>query len=58
MTSQVPVSENGLMFYKTPDLPTFSGAVPVPKGDGSYEQFIFQIQGLGAITLMQPLRVV
>ena len=45
-TSQVPVpAEKGCVFYKTPDLPTFSGAVLVPKGEGSYEQFIFQIQG-------------
>ena len=28
-----------------PPLPTFSGALPVPKGEGSYEQFMFQIRG-------------
>ena len=44
-TSQVPVADKNRVFYKTPDLPTFSGAIPVPKGEGSYEQFIFQIQG-------------
>ena len=42
-TSQIPVA--GIVLYKTPDLPTFSGAIPVPKGEGTYEQFIFQIQG-------------
>ena len=34
-----------LIFAKMPHLPTFSGAVPVPKGEGSYEQFMFQIRG-------------
>ena len=33
------------IFAKMPPLPTFSGVVPVPKGEGSYEQFMFQIQG-------------
>ena len=45
MASQVPVADKTCVFYKTPDLPTFSGAIPVPKGEGSYEQFIFQIRG-------------
>ena len=45
MTSQVPVADKTRVFYKTPDLPTFSGAIPIPKGEGSYEQFIFQIRG-------------
>ena len=31
--------------YCTPNLPTFSGTLPVPKGEGSYEQFIFQVRG-------------
>ena len=44
-TSQVPVADKTHVFYKTPDLPTFLGAIPVPKGEGSYEQFIFQIRG-------------
>ena len=48
-TSQVPVSDKNRMSYKTPDLPTFIRAVPVPKGEGSYEQFIFQIQGFRGI---------
>ena len=30
-----------LIFAKMPPLPTFSGAIPVPKGEGSYEQFMF-----------------
>ena len=29
--------------YKLPPLPKFSGALPVPKGEGSFEQFMFQI---------------
>ena len=33
------------IFAKMPPLPTFSGVVPVPKGEGSYEQFMFQIRG-------------
>ena len=31
--------------YKLPRLPKFSGALPVPKGEGSFEQFMFQICG-------------
>ena len=31
--------------YKLPPLPKFSGALPVPKGEGSFEQFMFQIRG-------------
>ena len=31
--------------YKLPPLPKFSGALPVPKGEGSFEQFMFQIHG-------------
>ena len=34
------------IFAKMPPLPTFSGVVPVPKGEGSYEQFMFQIRGV------------
>ena len=33
------------LFNKLPPLPTFSGVIPVPKGEGSYEQFMFQIKG-------------
>ena len=33
------------IFAKMPPLPTFSGTIPVPKGEGSYEQFMFQIRG-------------
>ena len=29
--------------YKLPPLPKFSGALPVPKGEGSFEQFMFQM---------------
>ena len=37
-----PVSQHPL--YKLP-LPKFSGTLPVPKGEGSFEQFMFQIRG-------------
>ena len=30
--------------YKLPPLPKFSGSLPVPKGEGSFEQFMFQIR--------------
>ena len=47
------VSDVGLMnpvlqypSYKLPPLPKFSGALLVPKGEGSFEQFMFQIRGL------------
>ena len=30
---------------KTPDLPPFSGADPVPKDEGSWEQWEFQVRG-------------
>ena len=39
-----PVLQHPL--YKLPPLPKFSGALPVPKGEGSFEQFMFQICGL------------
>ena len=38
-----PVSQHPL--YKLPPLPKFSGTLPVPKGEGSFEQFMFQICG-------------
>ena len=36
---------NGRKFFRSPPLPSFSGAVPVPKGEGSFEQHIFQVKG-------------
>ena len=38
-----PVLQHPL--YKLPALPKFSGALPVPKEEGSFEQFMFQIHG-------------
>ena len=38
-----PVLQHPL--YKLPPLPKFSGALPVPKGEGSFEQNMFQIRG-------------
>ena len=37
-----PVLQHPL--YKLPPFPKFSGALPVPKGEGSFEQFMFQIR--------------
>ena len=31
--------------FRTPNFPTFSGIEPVPKGEGLYDQFMFQIKG-------------
>ena len=31
--------------FRTPNFSTFSGIEPVPKGEGSYDQFMFQIKG-------------
>ena len=31
--------------FKQLTLPRFSGALPVPKGEGSYDQYMFQIRG-------------
>ena len=30
---------------KPPDLPLFSGVEPVPKDEGSFDQWLFQVQG-------------
>ena len=38
-----PVLQHPL--YKLPPLPKFSGTLPVPKGEGSFEQFMFKIRG-------------
>ena len=37
--------EPGKIMFKTPPLPKFSGALPVPRSEGSYEQFLFQVWG-------------
>ena len=34
-----------MKLMKTPDLPPFSGADPVPKDEGSWEQWEFQVWG-------------
>ena len=43
--SQMTNSQFQVLFNKLPPLPTFSGTLPLPKGEGSYEQFMFQIRG-------------
>ena len=42
--------------FKTPILTKFSGIEPVLKGEGSYEQFKFQIKGTGRHTMTKPSR--
>ena len=44
-TLTVANSQFQALFNKLPPLPTFSGAIPVPKGEGLYEQFMFQVKG-------------
>ena len=42
------LDEKGSVVYKlskAPDLPNFSGAEPVPREEGSFEQWIFQVKG-------------
>ena len=41
-SSQIPVVHSTLM--KPPDLPLFSGVEPVPKDEGSFDQWLFQVQ--------------
>ena len=38
-------SYNKALLFRTPNFSTFSGIQPVPKGEGSYDQFMFQIKG-------------
>ena len=44
-TAAVVSPEPGKIMFKTPPLPKFSGALPVPRSEGSYEQFLFQVWG-------------
>ena len=42
------VDENGKIVYqfsKAPDLPNFFRTEPVPREEGSFEQWIFQVRG-------------
>ena len=42
------LDEKGNVVYKlsnAPDLPNFSGTEPVPREEGSFEQWIFQVKG-------------
>ena len=41
--SRTPVVPSKLM--KPPDLPLFLGVEPVPKDEGSFDQWLFQVQG-------------
>ena len=40
---RTPVVPSKLM--KPPDLPLFSGVEPIPKEEGSFDQWLFQVQG-------------
>ena len=42
-SSKIPVTPSKLM--KPPDLSLFSGVEPVPKDEGSFDQWLFQVQG-------------
>ena len=42
------LDDKGNVVYKlskAPDLPNFSGTEPVPREEGSFEQWIFQVRG-------------
>ena len=49
-----PVLQHPL--YKLPHLPKFSGALPVPKGEGSFEQFMFQIRGFKGLYMEEAMK--
>ena len=42
--------------YKLPPLPKFSGALPVPKGEGSFKQFMFQIHGFKGLYTEEAMK--
>ena len=42
--------------YRLPPLPKFSGALPVPKGEGSFEQFMFQIRGFKSSYMEEAIK--
>ena len=42
--------------YKLPPLPKISGALPVPKGEGSFEQFMFQIHGFKGLYTEEAMK--
>ena len=44
-TAVVVSPEPDKIMFKTPPLPKFSGTLPVPRSEGSYEQFLFQVRG-------------
>ena len=44
-TPEVESEMRAKLLFKTPILTKFSGIEPVPKGEGSYEQFKFRIKG-------------
>ena len=44
------------LLYKLPPLPKFSGALPVPKGEGFFEQFMFQIRGFKGLYTEEAMK--
>ena len=50
-----PVLQHPL--YKLPPLPKFSGALPVPRGEGSLEQFMFQIRGFKGSYMEETIKI-
>ena len=43
---------------KPPDLPLFSGVEPVPKDEGSFDQWLFQVQGMMDFHCKEAMRSV
>ena len=44
-TAVVVSPEPDKIMFKMSPLPKFSGALPVPRSEGWYEQFLFQVRG-------------
>ena len=42
--------------HKLPPLPKFSGGLPVPKGEESFEQFMFQIRGFKGLYTEEAMK--
>ena len=45
LNKSLPPHECAILPFKTPNFPKFSGIEKVPKGEESYDQFMFQIKG-------------
>ena len=45
LDKSLPPHEHSILPFENPNFPKFSGIESVPKGEGSYDQFMFQIKG-------------